>query len=75
MNPYEGGRVALYGVWGDRGDVLSTIETARYWAELAGHPATPLIEAQPNSSREDDCIVERHIWAGPGRVVFSSFRC
>ena len=47
MNPYEGGEVALYGLWGSRGTVLSTDATIRYFAELAGHRGPPRVVAVP----------------------------
>ena len=37
MNPYAGGKVALYGLVGDRGDVISSKTSVLYWANLAGH--------------------------------------
>jgi len=36
MNPFEGGTVALYGLVGNRGDVLSTEDTLDYWRETGG---------------------------------------
>jgi polyhydroxybutyrate depolymerase len=65
MNPYEGGKVAFYGVWGDRGNVHSSLESARYWAELAGHEDPPTAETLPDRSPSDGSVVERRVWSGP----------
>lgn len=36
LNPYDGGQVALFGIFSPRGLVLSTDESVAYWLELAG---------------------------------------
>ena len=66
MNPYEGGRVALFG-FGDRGDVLSTEATARYWAELAGYDEPPAVERLPDVAPDDGSTIERWRWRERGR--------
>jgi polyhydroxybutyrate depolymerase len=58
MNPFEGGRVALYGVWGDRGTVLSSEASAAYWAGLAGHRQPPRRHRFPDRSRDDGSWAE-----------------
>lgn len=58
MNPFAGGRVALYGVWGDRGTVLSSEASAAYWAELAGHRRPPRRHRYPDRSRDDGSWAE-----------------
>lgn len=65
MNPYEGGTVALYGLLGDRGQVLSSAESARYWANLAGHTGQPAVEVLADINPEDDSIVSVERWHTP----------
>ncbi|MFK7978139.1 MAG: PHB depolymerase family esterase [Halioglobus sp.] len=67
MNPYEGGTVALYGLLGDRGTVLSSVETAAYWAELAGYSTPPETEqlADTNSNDKSHVVVDR--WLADGK--------
>ena len=76
MNPFEGGTVALYGVLGNRGRVLSTAETAAYWAKLAGHDGPPDAAALPDRDPDDDSTVERASWRALGRkdVVLYTIR-
>jgi len=58
MNPFDGGRVALYGIWGDRGTVLSSDASAAYWAGLAGHRSPPRRHRYPDRSRDDGSWAE-----------------
>ena len=58
MNPFAGGRVVFYGIWGDRGTVLSSDASAAYWAELAGHRAPPRRHRYPERSHDDDSWAE-----------------
>ncbi|MCH2171454.1 polyhydroxybutyrate depolymerase [Myxococcota bacterium] len=67
MNPDEGGRVALYGIFGDRGQVLSTRETIDYWRDLAGHMGEPERVRLPDRSSDDDSHVEVTRWSESGR--------
>lgn len=67
MNPWEGGRVALHGVVGDRGEVLSTDATVAYFAKLAGHDGPGVREALPDRAPGDGTTIERTRWAAPGR--------
>jgi polyhydroxybutyrate depolymerase len=70
MNPFEGGRVALYGVWGDRGGVLSSDASAAYWAGLAGHGAPPETHRPRDLNGGDGSWVEQFSWRdGPGPEV------
>jgi len=68
MNPYNGGTVALYGLWGDRGEVLSSLDTVRYWAELAGHDGGPAEATLPDVDPGDDSTVLVRSWTAPGRA-------
>ena len=70
MNPYEGGEVALYGLLGSRGTVLSTDATVRYFAQLAGHHGPPRIVHYPDVATHDHSSAELQIWRdGPGPEV------
>ena len=70
MNPYEGGEVALYGIWGHRGTVLSTDATIDYFAKLAGHQGAPHVVEYPDVARHDGSRAELRVWNdGPGPEV------
>lgn len=68
MNPYEGGDVALYGLLGHRGGVMSSQHTAAYFARLAGHTDEPLRSVLPDIAPDDDSRVEVTRWQAPERV-------
>jgi polyhydroxybutyrate depolymerase len=70
MNPFAGGRVALYGLWGDRGTVLSSDASAAWWAALAGHAAPPARRRFPDLRKDDASWAELVTWSdGPGPEV------
>lgn len=77
MNPFAGGRVALYGVWGDRGGVLSSDASVAYWADLAdlaglaGHRGPPERHRYRDLNGGDGSWAERLTWRddGPGPEV------
>jgi polyhydroxybutyrate depolymerase len=63
FNPYGGGRKTIFG-FGDRGAVRSSVDSARYFAGLAGLSAAPAVERLPG---EDGALwVERSTWGAPG---------
>ena len=62
MNPYRGGDVELYGVWGNRGRVVSSIESAAWFAKLAGYTGEPERSMLPDRDRDDGSSVERVQW-------------
>ncbi|MDG2308722.1 MAG: PHB depolymerase family esterase [Candidatus Binatia bacterium] len=64
MNPFEGGTVALFGVWGNRGTVHSTMETTRFFAKSAGYGGDPAVEKLPDVRTDDSSTVVRHRWSG-----------
>lgn len=64
LNPHAGGRVALFGIFIRRGNVLSTLATATYWANLAGHRAPPAVQDMPDNDPEDGATATRHRWSG-----------
>ena len=65
INPYEGGRVTLFG-FGDRGDVLSAGASAAYFARRLGIADAPVTEriAQPEGSGRTSA--ERTTWRSAG---------
>ncbi len=65
INPYEGGRVTLFG-FGDRGNVLSARQSAAYFARRNGITAAPATEsiAQPRGSGPTSA--ERAVWRSDG---------
>ena len=67
MNPYAGGTVALYGLLGNRGEVLSSQETINYWAKLAGHSSPPQQRTLADTVSDDNSTVEVYNWEAPGR--------
>jgi polyhydroxybutyrate depolymerase len=70
MNPYEGGEVALFGLLGSRGTVLSTDATVAYFAKLAGHHGPPRTVNYPDVATHDHSSAELQIWSdGPGPEV------
>jgi polyhydroxybutyrate depolymerase len=69
LNPYWGGRVSIFG-FGDRGDVRSSEETARYFAGLAGVVGPPEVRRVPGA--DASFWVERASWgpaASPAAVL------
>ncbi|MEH6593043.1 MAG: PHB depolymerase family esterase [Halioglobus sp.] len=73
MNPYMGGTVALYGLLGDRGTVLSSFDTVSYWANLAGHTEGPDTIFLPDSVSGDNSTVEVRRWTSRGRKNVSLY--
>ncbi|MCB1843098.1 MAG: hypothetical protein KDI09_09075 [Halioglobus sp.] len=68
MNPYHGGEVALYGLLGNRGGVLSSPQTVEYFAQLAGYREEPVRSVLPDLAPDDGSQVEVTLWRAPGRV-------
>jgi len=74
MNPFEGGDVALYGIWGYRGAVLSSADSVDYFRELAGHAGAPsAVEERPDLDPDDASTVEVQRWEAPGRANVTHF--
>ena len=63
LNPHGGGRVALFGILFRRGNVQSTLTTATYWANLAGHHGPPAVQAMPDNDPTDGATATRHRWS------------
>ena len=73
MNPYAGGPVALYGVWGNRGSVLSAEASAQTFAGWAGHLGPPEVTRLPDTNPNDGSQIEVRAWrgaSGPDVVLY-----
>lgn len=66
MNPFNGGKVALYGLLGSRGEVISSIATVKYFAELAGHNQNPTIILLKDTVVDDNSTIEVTRWQDTG---------
>jgi len=64
VNPYEGGLVQIFGD-SSRGQVRSAVDTARYWARLAGHAGAGLQQSWPDRDADDGTTVQSSSWTGP----------
>ena len=60
-----GGPVALYGVWGNRGAVLSAQASAEAFAGWAGHAGPPEVTRLPDIDLDDGSQIEVRAWRGP----------
>jgi polyhydroxybutyrate depolymerase len=67
FNPWRGGDVVLYGVWGNRGPVLSAQASIDYFRNLAGLDGAPQITQFPDRDPGDGSTVERSLWSAPGK--------
>ncbi len=67
INPYEGGLVEMLGD-NSRGSVLSSLDSAAYWAGLAGDPAPPTPRTWPDRDPDDDTTVSTRQWR-PGSAT------
>jgi polyhydroxybutyrate depolymerase len=67
MNPWDGGDVALYGLLGNRGAVLSSRASMDYFRDLAGHSGPPEAVALPDRDPDDGSTVEVLRWRAAGR--------
>jgi polyhydroxybutyrate depolymerase len=64
VNPYQGGMVTFFGD-SSRGEVMSSLDTAMYWADLAGHAGEGESQAWPPVQADDSSSVESLSWSGP----------
>jgi len=63
IDPYGGGHETIFG-FGDRGYVLSSADTARYFAKKNGFAGAPVVERLGGS--DASLWVERSTWGVPG---------
>ncbi|HSB98046.1 MAG TPA: PHB depolymerase family esterase [Spongiibacteraceae bacterium] len=73
MNPFNGGKVALYGILGDRGDVISSQATVQYWAKLAGYDNAPIQNQLPDIDPNDNSVVDVSRWAAEGKKTVALY--
>jgi polyhydroxybutyrate depolymerase len=67
INPYAGGAVEVFGD-ASRGQVLSSEDTARYWAGLAGYSGEGKRRVWPERAPDDGTSVESTSWSVEGRL-------
>lgn len=70
VNPYAGGLVEILGD-ASRGTVTSSMDTAAYWAALAGYSEAGVQRIWPRQNVDDDTTVESTDWSTPGRAPVS----
>ena len=72
INPYQGGDVTIFG-HGNRGRVLSTADSAAWFAQLDG--ATPAVTAErlPSTEPADKGWAERSVWKSPAGMEVGLF--
>jgi polyhydroxybutyrate depolymerase len=70
VNPYEGGLVEIFGN-SSRGEVMSALETARYWAALAGYSGPGESRSWVDRAPDDATSVESIDWLEPGGIPVS----
>jgi polyhydroxybutyrate depolymerase len=66
LNPFDGGEVALYGMFMKRGEVLSSMASARFFADLNGAVAEPETESRALSG---SIRVDRASWVAAGAEI------
>ena len=67
FNPWNGGDVVLYGVYGNRGPVLSTQASIDYFRRLDGLDSAPARTAFPDRDTTDGSTAERERWTASGK--------
>jgi len=71
FNPFDGGEPAWLGRFGRPGKVKSSLESAEYWAGVAGHQDAPFQHRYPDNVPEDGSVATRMVWSGQGRPEIS----
>ena len=66
VNIYEGGLVSIFGN-DSRGTVMSSMDTAEYFAKLAGHQRVTGTVQLADSTPSDASYIELTAWQSPGR--------
>ncbi|MEO8672441.1 MAG: PHB depolymerase family esterase [Tahibacter sp.] len=66
FNPWEGGDVALYGVWGNRGPVLSASASIDYFLALDALNGPPSVTHYPDADPSDGSTADQQRWMAPG---------
>ncbi len=65
VNPYPGGVVSIFGNT-SRGTVMASMESAEYFAALAGYQKETEVRSLPDVDPEDDSTIELTSWAESG---------
>ncbi len=65
INPFDGGTVKLLWVF-SKGEVLSSLESARSWLKPEDRDKRPDMMILPDGDPNDDCTVERLGWESSG---------
>lgn len=73
MNPWAGGDVALYGLFGNRGAVLSTEASVAYFRGLAGLAGAPELIELSDADPDDGSTVTVSRWAAPGKPTVALY--
>lgn len=73
MNPFEGGEVALYGLFGNRGAVLSSADSIDYFRRIAGYEGDPERTTLPDRVPDDASTVEVIRWHAPQRKTVALY--
>ncbi len=66
-NPWDGGDVALYGVYGSRGSALSAQASIDYFLKLDGLGGPAVRTQFPDTDPSDGSTAERQRWTAPGK--------
>lgn len=74
FEPWEGGDVALYGVYGNRGLTLSAQASIDYFLKLDGLGGPPARTQLPDTDTSDGSTVERQRWTAAGKRNFTFIR-
>lgn len=67
VNPYDGGRITAIGPINRRGEVQSSLDTARYFSTLAGYTEPPFEHRYPDSDPADGTVATRMVWTASDR--------
>jgi len=74
FNPWDGGDVVLYGIYGNRGPVLSAQASIDYFLKLDGHAGPPTLTKLPDTDPSDGSTAERYRWTAPGKRIVTLIR-
>lgn len=74
LNPWNGGEVAIFGMWFKRGRVLSANASIEYFLKLDGLGGAPSTARIPDTDAGDGSTAERLSWSAPGKHEVSLIR-
>ncbi len=67
VSPYDGGRITSIGPINRRGEVQSSLDTARYFSNLAGYTEPPFEHRYPDADPADGTVATRMVWTASDR--------